>query len=109
MSGSGQGSASNSGEESISVRVAKMVEEETNREYLSHYAGYMETATTSEKRRIRDEACQKGREAYAAALERIVQTTETEKQALQLIFETYVNDQSQLVAHLRSHGFRFND
>lgn len=85
-----------------------MVKEESERKYLRQHARTMSSGTPAEKRRIRDEARQKGKEAYAAALERTIRTTESEKQALRALFRTYENDRKQLVAHLRMHGYNFN-
>lgn len=86
------------------MRIAMMMKDEAERKYLRKHTREMSSATPSKKRRIRDEARQKGKHAYASALERSIRTTEAEKQVLRSLLRTYENDRKLLMIKLRPYG-----
>lgn len=94
--------------QSTAILIAKMIQEEAERKYLQKHATQIKNATASEKHRLRCEARQKGKEAYAAALEKSIRTTEAEKQSLRGLFEMYQNNRKQLIAQLRRYGYNFS-
>lgn len=81
-----------------------MVKEETERRYFRKLAREIENATPSVKRKIRQNARQKGKQAYVAALERSIRTTEAEKQVLLQLLHIYGNDHKRLMDKLRPYG-----
>lgn len=76
----------------IELSLARLVQEEAEREYLQKYAAEIDSASNSEKRRIRREARGAGLDAYIDTIERIVETNEAEKTSLQTMLQVAGSD-----------------
>ncbi len=81
-----------------------MIEQEETKKYEAKYESKLTSGTDAEKRRIRKEARQKGKEAYVRALERIIHTTESEKQTLKTILDECVREKQSAVKLLQRHN-----
>lgn len=99
--------SSDASKEAPSIRIARMIQEQSESHYIAQHGEILATGSSYEKRRVRREARLTGKDAYIGALERFVQSTQAEKDTLVELLEQYKNHREDLIEQLRIHGFNY--
>ena len=84
--------SSSAGQIQRDLQFARIIRDDAEQRYLEQHAAVMENASETDRRRIRRDAKRAGSDAYIAALEKAITTTEEEKQALLMIIASCMQD-----------------
>lgn len=97
--------SSSRAESSPQIQVARLMQKDEEKKFLEDNADALREGTDGERRRIRRHAKEAGYSAYATALERAINTTESEKQSLITLINNCKSDMDRLVEELRDLGY----